>query len=212
MARFKANSANRTLIIHRQDCPEALRAATEACGCSPNTSNGRSRWFCEEDVSLYAVNHFMNGKFWTILPCQQCFGFLDLSDFSNRPQEHLVHMGASVSKSEDIVRIVAEGGGLTIRGRIEPEGWSFWSEGGTIDDEAEGDWREWTTNPVRSLDKLLPRDWPLYFPETIHPLFIEWFQERYDAAYKQLPPELQIYQLKWAGAQWRRIFVSNIKH
>src|SRR3954447_5803984 len=105
-----------------------------------------------------------------------------MSDESPAPKEKLV-----------VARIGVEGGGSTIYGRQSDAGWSFWTEGTSMDLDENDDevWRSWSSEPVTRLDLLLPKDWPIFYPLEIHPGFLAWFRQAYEKARASLSPDLR---------------------
>ena len=103
-----------------------------------------------------------------------------------------------------IAKMGFEGGGITIYGR-QPEGaWSFWTEGSSIDlDENDHEvWSSWSSEPVSSLDLVVPRDWPVWHPVRIHPEFAGWFRANYDRVRAALPEDQRRYQGEWRHGPW----------
>ena len=74
MAVYSANRPVRTLTLHKAECRHIRRDRLEACGCGYTGSQGTQRWWCEEHVSIDAVDEFMRGRFWAMLVCNVCFG------------------------------------------------------------------------------------------------------------------------------------------
>ena len=83
-----------------------------------------------------------------------------------------------------VAEIGMEGGGVTIFGNRSERGWTFWTEGRSIDLDENGEevWHSWSSEPVSDLDLVLPRDWPIFDPSTIHPDLSDWFRANYDTA------------------------------
>lgn len=73
MAVYTANRPNKTLVIHKPSCRVIPKEGLRACGCGDRGELGNQRWYCEEHISLDAVNEFMRGRFWAILLCDLCF-------------------------------------------------------------------------------------------------------------------------------------------
>ena len=106
-----------------------------------------------------------------------------------------------------IAEMGVEGGGTTIFGTQEDGVWSFWTLGTSmdldeIDDEA---WRSWSSEPVTSLDLVVPRDWPIFYPSKIHPDFVEWFRQAYEKARSSLPDDQRRYQAKHRHEHWLNV-------
>jgi hypothetical protein len=71
--------------------------------------------------------------------------------------------------SEDkllIAKVGVEGGGHSVYGKRCNGGWSFWTEGTSMDLDENDDevWRSWSSDRVADLDLVLPRKWPLFYP------------------------------------------------
>jgi hypothetical protein len=100
-----------------------------------------------------------------------------------------------------------EGGGATIYGRRSEGVWMFWTQGSTIDlDENDLDfWRSWSTEPVNSLDDVLPSEWPVFSPIEIHPDFLDWFREAYEKKRSELSVDKRRYQDNHVHERWSRI-------
>lgn len=74
MARYSANHPNRTLTLHKETCSEVAKAAVSPCGCGSTSTQGNSKWFCEEHVTIEGITDFMGGRFWAMLLCTKCYG------------------------------------------------------------------------------------------------------------------------------------------
>lgn len=107
-----------------------------------------------------------------------------------------------------IADIGVEGGGITIYGSRSDGVWSFWTEGSSmyLDDNDDEAWRSWTSEPVSSLDLVVPKDWPIFYPSKIHPDFVEWFRASYDKVCESLPDDRRRYQDKHRHGHWLKIF------
>jgi hypothetical protein len=106
-----------------------------------------------------------------------------------------------------IVEIGMEGGGVTVYGSQSEGVWSFWTEGTSIDfDENDHEvWRSWSSEPVSSLDLVLPKDWPIFYPVKIHPEMVDWFRANYDKVRGSMPEEQRRYQEKHRHGHWMTI-------
>lgn len=82
-----------------------------------------------------------------------------------------------------------EGGGFAVYGKRSETGWLFWRESTSMDlDENDDDiWHAFSSDPVRSLDLVLPDGWTSYFAVELHPDFRDWFRNAYDKA-RTMPP------------------------
>jgi hypothetical protein len=82
-----------------------------------------------------------------------------------------------MAKSELVLELSLEGGGMTIyRTPSDSGGWQFHVGGSTIDlDENDSEvWRSWQTKPLTSLDEALrsvtkDSSWVIFFPTNVHP-------------------------------------------
>jgi hypothetical protein len=112
-----------------------------------------------------------------------------------------------------VAEIGIEGGGMTIDGSKMDGVWSFWSEGKSIDlDENDREvWRSWSSEPVSSLDLVLPKDWPVFYPVKIHPDLVGWFRTNYDAARASLQEEQRRYQDKHRHRRWSEVLGTPCK-
>lgn len=108
---------------------------------------------------------------------------------------------------EIIADIGVEGGGVTIFGRISKGVWSFWTEGTSIDLDENDDevWRSWSSEPVSSLDVLVPKDWPVFYPSMIHPEFVTWFRDAYEKARSILSEDQLRYQNNHRHGRWSEV-------
>lgn len=106
-----------------------------------------------------------------------------------------------------IAQMAVEGGGITIYGSQAKGVWSFWTEGNSIDLDENDDevWRSWSSEPVSSLDFVLPKDWPVFYPSKIHPEFVEWFRRNYDKVRASLPEDQRRYQDKRRHERWSEV-------
>jgi hypothetical protein len=106
-----------------------------------------------------------------------------------------------------VADIGLEGGGATIYG-IQKDGiWSFWTEGTSMDLDENDDevWRSWSSEPVGSLDLVVPNDWHRFYPVEIHPDFLEWFREAYEKARAMMPDDQRRVQEKYRHVRWLEV-------
>jgi hypothetical protein len=101
-----------------------------------------------------------------------------------------------------------EGGGATILGTRINDRWSFWYEGSSIALDANDDeeWRAWASAQEDVLASVVPSNWPLMFPITIHPNFVGWFRDNYEAARAGLSASTQEYQTRHPHWRWQGVF------
>jgi hypothetical protein len=95
-----------------------------------------------------------------------------------------------------------EGGGITIYGSQSNGVWSFWTEGSSmyLDDNDDEAWQSWTSEPVNSLDLVLPKDWPIFYPSEIHPDLVDWYRANYYTVKASMPEHERRSQEKhWHG-------------
>jgi hypothetical protein len=106
-----------------------------------------------------------------------------------------------------VADIGVEGGGLSIYGRESGGTWSFWKEGSSMDLDENDDeiWRAWSSDPVPDLGLLLPEEWPLFHPLSIHPAFLPWFRQAYEKAGATVRPDLRPYQEQHRHHHWIEI-------
>jgi hypothetical protein len=107
-----------------------------------------------------------------------------------------------------IARLRVEGGGATILGRVVGDRWVFWQDGSSIalDADVNEEWRKWESDPVYELSAVLPADWPLMFPSNVHPDFVGWFRDHYEAVRASVRDDLRPYQSGSPNWRWRRVF------
>ena len=74
-----------------------------------------------------------------------------------------------------------------------------------LDDNDDEAWQSWTSEPVNSLDLVLPKDWPIFFPTSIHPEFVGWFRTNFDAVRASLPEDQRRYQDNHRHWRWLKI-------
>jgi hypothetical protein len=106
-----------------------------------------------------------------------------------------------------IAEMGIEGGGVTIYGGHSEGVWMFWTEGSSIDlDENDAEvWRTWKSEPVSSLDLVLPSEWPIFSPIEIHPDFLCWFREAYEKKRSELSVDKRRYQDNHVHAHWSKL-------
>jgi hypothetical protein len=97
-----------------------------------------------------------------------------------------------------------EGGGARTYGTRSAGIWTSWTKGTMIDldDNDEDVWRSWSSGPAGSLDVVVPKEWPLFYPFGIHPEFVGWFRAAYEKARSRLPEEMRRYQSKDRHGRW----------
>jgi CpXC protein/HIRAN domain len=103
-----------------------------------------------------------------------------------------------------IAEIGMEGGGVTIFGKQLEQGWTFWTEGSSMDLDENDDevWHSWSSEPVSDLDLALPKDWPLFYPVQIHPEFLGWFRANYEISRASLPDDQRRSQERHRHPRW----------
>lgn len=72
-----------------------------------------------------------------------------------------------------ILHVGIEGGGATVYGRHEADGWVFWHEGSSmyLDHNDDDQWHGWSSEPVSELCATLPDEWYRMYPIEVHPEF-----------------------------------------
>ena len=105
-----------------------------------------------------------------------------------------------------VAELGMEGGGCSIYGRQAEGSWSFWREGSSLDldEDDEEVVRSWTSEPVPDLGLAVPKEWPLYHVLNIHPEFVAWFRDNYEAAKDSLGPSLGEMQGKSTHRRWAK--------
>jgi len=106
-----------------------------------------------------------------------------------------------------IAGIEVEGGGVKILGKKSESVWSFWTEGTSMDLDENHDevWRSWSSEPVSSLDLVVPEDWPMFHPSKIHPDFLDWFRANYDKVRAMMPKDQRRVQEKYRHKRWLEV-------
>ena len=106
-----------------------------------------------------------------------------------------------------VIEIAVEGGGECIYCTRTDGVWSYWAEGTTMDmDEADREfWRAFTTDPVSSLDLVLPKDWPNFTPIELNAEFLDWFRTAYEPARSNIPRELRRSQTRYRHPRWMQV-------
>ena len=109
-----------------------------------------------------------------------------------------------------IIFVAYEGGGARVFGREVNGVWSYWQEGGSMQDEDdEGkDWKYWTDDPVANLADALPGSWVMMSPVEIHPSFLGWFREHYEIEREKLSAYHRDLQKRRLHTKWLDI-LSN---
>jgi hypothetical protein len=106
-----------------------------------------------------------------------------------------------------VADIGVEGGGITIYGGQSEGVWSFWTDGTSMDlDEKDNEkWHSWSSKPVSSLDLVVPKDWPMFYPSKIHPEFVPWFRDAYEKARASLPEDQRRYHDNHRHWRWSEV-------
>ncbi len=114
------------------------------------------------------------------------------------------------AKQCTIIRLCYEGGGITVFGREENGVWSYWHEGGAmqedVDDEG-NDWKYWTSEPVANLADALRGKWTMMSPGGIHPSFLSWFHEQYEIQRATLSEGQRGMQMD-RHERWQEVFLE----
>jgi hypothetical protein len=107
-----------------------------------------------------------------------------------------------------IAKLALEGGGATILGTQVDGRWVFWEKGTSfvINADDSEEWKSWTSEQSRDLATLLPDFWPLMFPRAVHPDFVGWFRDHYEAARAALDEGARAYQARTPDRYWQTVF------
>ncbi len=74
MSLFLLNREKRTVTLHqRENCSDLPHSKTLVCGCSDPTLSGNQRLLCDQHFKIKKVKEFMEGGFWIMLPCEDCY-------------------------------------------------------------------------------------------------------------------------------------------
>jgi hypothetical protein len=65
--------------------------------------------------------------------------------------------------------------------------------------------RSWTSEPMSSLNLVLPKDWPMFHPVEIHPDFVEWFTANYEKVRMALPEDQRRYHDEHRHERWSEV-------
>jgi hypothetical protein len=68
--------------------------------------------------------------------------------------------------------------------------------------------RSWSSEPVSSLDLVVPKDWLMFHPAEVHPEFLAWFRDAYEQARASLPEDLRRSQDEHRHKRWSEILGS----
>ena len=74
-----------------------------------------------------------------------------------------------------------------------------------LDENDDEVWRSCSSEPVGDLDLVVPKDWLMFHPVTIHPEFVEWFRARYNAALLTLPQTQRLYHEEHRHRHWQKV-------
>ena len=70
---LSVNKVTRTVVLHKDKCPEYQKAKAKLNGCCGLTSPNH-RWYCERCVTKQDIDNFIGGnRHWAILLCDKCF-------------------------------------------------------------------------------------------------------------------------------------------
>ena len=73
MAVYSANRVVKTVTMHKPGCRFISKATEKSCGCVVTGLKNQHKWYCENHITKDDVDEFMNGRFWAILICGNCF-------------------------------------------------------------------------------------------------------------------------------------------
>lgn len=110
-----------------------------------------------------------------------------------------------------VAQLGLEGGSATIMGQFAEGRWKFWNEGTSIalDENFDEDWREWVTDPSEDLGAAVPSCWLVMAPMMIHPDFVGWFRDNYEAALAALKSSERDYVSRFRSEEWQQIFART---
>ncbi len=105
-----------------------------------------------------------------------------------------------------VAKVGVEGGDCSIYGLLADGSWSFWQEGSSLDfDEDDQEVvRSWSSEPVPDLGLIVPTEWPPYHVLEVHPGFMAWFRDNYEAARASLDPSSRESQAKFQHRRWAK--------
>jgi hypothetical protein len=74
-----------------------------------------------------------------------------------------------------------------------------------LDENDDEVWRSWSSEPVSSLDLVVPKDRTMFYPSKLHPDFVAWFREAYEKARTTLSEDQHRYQDKHRHEHWLEV-------
>jgi hypothetical protein len=106
-----------------------------------------------------------------------------------------------------VARMGVEGGGITIYGSQSEGVWAFWKESTSmaLDENDDEVWRSSSSEPVTNFELVVPHDWPMFSPSTIHPDFVEWFRANYDKVRASMPENQRRHQDEHRHGHWLQV-------
>lgn len=112
-----------------------------------------------------------------------------------------------------LIRLLAEGAGIELFGRKEPDGsWSFIGSAANMDIEDDGNdsVRVGGIPRCKDLSEALPESlWIRFIPTYVHPELRAWFRSRYAAAVAALPEYQREMHYGYRHLKWQALFDST---
>jgi hypothetical protein len=112
-----------------------------------------------------------------------------------------------------VIRLLAEGAGIQLCGRKEPDGtWSFIGSAATMDiaDDGNDSVRVGGMRRCTALSEALPDSyWIRFIPMHVHPELREWFRSRYAAVVATLPEYQREMHYERRHHKWQAMFEST---
>ncbi|MBE0696520.1 MAG: hypothetical protein IH586_06320 [Anaerolineaceae bacterium] len=73
MSIFMVDQNKLIVTLHRDDCSILPGDQLKALKNGEIVKKDNQSWFCEKDLDMQKINHMMNGRYWILLLCDNCF-------------------------------------------------------------------------------------------------------------------------------------------
>ncbi len=187
------------LALHRAACHTIQGSPTN--GQQWTTGNYCKIWASEaEELQEWATREFQG------IPkaCGICHPLPDVERAPDSSADTEAEPGPTKIQEELVMQLACEGGGETIFRRPTASGWVYWSDGSTMDFDANDVdyWRSWRRGETSNLGELLPSALPFLSLLNIHSEYRDWMRETYRATLILFHTESQ--QPPKSMASWRK--------